>query len=85
MPNVRLRDQLLYPFSFFLDFDMYVATELEPEEIDIGEITFAVSANFWIKGFDIPILTLGLFYDETDFAFQLVTEENIQIFTDGWY
>ena len=63
---------------------MYFDKDLPSQEVAIGEILQGISAIFWIKGFDIPILTLGLFYDDTDFAFQLVTEENIQLFTDGW-
>ena len=65
-------------------FDIYFEKEFPEQDIGITDIITDMSAIFWIKGYDIPILTFGLFYDDTDFAFKLVTEENIQIFTDGW-
>ena len=63
---------------------MYFEKEFPLQDIGIQEIVGDMSAIFWVKGFEIPILEFGLFYDDTDFAFKLATEENIHLFTDTW-
>lgn len=77
---------LSFFFYKFVVVDLYFEEEFPTQDLAINIPNMVdMSAIFWIKGFDIPILTFGLFYDEedTDYAFLLVTEENIQIFSDG--